>query len=113
MINILVSAGHYPKKPGACFEGFCEHDEACRWASMLAAALDGHAVLVPTGVLKEKIEFIKLRQPTLAVEVHFNSDPQRRQGERNALLSKQHQGTIAGERSAVAPGAGVPAGPRC
>ena len=29
---IFLSAGHYPSRPGAGFEGFFEHDEAMLWA---------------------------------------------------------------------------------
>lgn len=73
---ILISAGHHPEKPGACFEGFCEHDEAVRWVGLLCELLGEHkCVKVPTGGLKSKVAFINARAPTVALEVHFNSDP--------------------------------------
>ncbi|KKL45821.1 hypothetical protein LCGC14_2351830, partial [marine sediment metagenome] len=34
---IIIFAGHHPRKPGACFEGFCEHDEALRWLAIIEA----------------------------------------------------------------------------
>lgn len=76
---ILISAGHYPAKPGACFDDFCEHAEAVIWADTLIDLLNRftHAKRVPTGTLQSKVEFInKWREATLAVEIHFNSDPE-------------------------------------
>ena len=71
---ILLSAGHYPGKPGACFEGFCEFDEAERWIKEVKSHLsDEEALLVPPGTLKTKVAFINARHPALAVEIHFNS----------------------------------------
>ncbi len=69
---ILLSAGHYPDKPGACFEDFCEHEEAVRWIEELHKHIPA-AIRVPVGVLREKIAFINSRQPTIAAEIHFNS----------------------------------------
>lgn len=69
---IAVSAGHYPAKPGACDNGFCEHDEAMKWMRLIVSHLDGIAFEVPTGFLRDKIKFINDRTPELAVEVHFN-----------------------------------------
>lgn len=71
---IAISAGHYPNKPGACHEGFCEYDEAQRWADYLVALLGpGNAVRVPGTPLRDKVEFIKARDCALAVEIHFNA----------------------------------------
>ena len=75
---IFISAGHYPEKPGACFEGFCEHAEAVSWAKTIAMQLlnfGATADLVPVGKLKDKVDFINSRGADLAVEIHFNSDP--------------------------------------
>ena len=71
---IFISAGHYPTRPGACFEGFCEHDEAMRWSKMIVSMIGEDATLVPTGVLRDKTSFINSRSPSIAVEIHFNSD---------------------------------------
>lgn len=71
---IFVSAGHYPAKPGAVYEGFVEHDEAVLWAKLISDALHVRGCLVPTGVLQQKVEFINSRCEGhgLALEVHFN-----------------------------------------
>lgn len=71
---ILISAGHHPTSLGACFEGFCEHDEALRWVDEIYARLGpDKALLVPAGVLRSKIDFINARRPAVAIEIHFNS----------------------------------------
>lgn len=71
---ICVSAGHHPLKPGACHEGFCEHDEAVRWVDEICNNLgEGQCVKVPPTTLKDKVLFINNRQPDIAVEIHFNS----------------------------------------
>lgn len=71
---IFVSAGHYPSAPGAKWERFIEHDEAVIWADMLEALID-NAMLVPTGVLREKVGFINERiiNGDIAIEIHFNA----------------------------------------
>lgn len=74
-MNVLISAGHHPTKPGACWNGFCEHDEAVRWVQAIAPHLDGYAIIVPPGVLANKVGFINARSPTIAIEIHFNSAP--------------------------------------
>lgn len=72
---ILVSAGHHPKKPGACFEDFCEFDEAARWAKLIVEAIgEEKSLLVPFGVLRDKVAFINERASnSIAIEIHFNS----------------------------------------
>jgi len=73
---ILISAGHYPTKPGACFGEFCEFDEAHKWAMLIVKILgEDNSILVPTGVLKDKVEFINTRanSESIAIEIHFNS----------------------------------------
>ncbi len=71
---IAISAGHYPASPGACHEGFCEHEEAVRWVAELLKHFDEtEAFAVPVGTLGMKTEYINKRQPKLAVEIHFNS----------------------------------------
>lgn len=71
---IFISAGHYPAAPGAKYERFIEHDEAVIWASQLAKLVD-NSLLVPTGVLKEKVGFINERSLNgdVAIEIHFNA----------------------------------------
>ena len=75
---IFISAGHYPSQPGAKFERFVEHDEAMIWATMLVSELADrgrNVALVPTGVLKEKVNFINSRimNGDVAIEIHFNA----------------------------------------
>lgn len=71
---IFISAGHYPSAPGAKWERFIEHDEAVIWAQTLEAHID-NAMLVPTGVLREKVKFINERviNGDIAIEIHFNA----------------------------------------
>lgn len=71
---LLVSAGHHPSKPGACYKSFCEHDEAVRWVDEICDQLgEQRCVKVPPGVLRDKVRFINNRHPVAAVEIHFNS----------------------------------------
>lgn len=75
---ILISAGHHEKGKGAKFEKdgvtYTEYDFAIVWADKIVEILDGQAVRVPNGTLKEKVDFIN-SQPNvdIAAEIHFNS----------------------------------------
>lgn len=72
----MISAGHYPERPGACFDDFCEHGEAKSWAILITDHLIRMGVdarLVPNGVLKNKVEYINGNDAEIAVEIHFNS----------------------------------------
>src|SRR5687768_17651819 len=70
---IYVSAGHHPSKKGATFEDFTEYDEAMIWVDLIIAYLGDKGVRVPTGVLKDKVNFINKGDAYLAIEIHFNS----------------------------------------
>lgn len=72
---IFVSAGHYPAAPGARYGRFIEHDEAVIWAELLVEELGGSGILVPTGFLREKVDFINRRimNGDIAIEIHFNA----------------------------------------
>lgn len=70
---IFISAGHHPERKGARFKNYCEHDEAKIWVSELIGLLGDRAKVVPTGLLKQKVEFINRNKAELAIEVHFNS----------------------------------------
>lgn len=72
---IFISAGHYPASPGARYGRFIEHDEAVIWAELLVEELGGDGTLVPTGYLRDKVDFINKRilNGDIAVEVHFNA----------------------------------------
>ncbi len=68
-----LSAGHHPKAKGAQYNGFNEHDEAVLWVDELAMQLGSDALIVPTGLLREKVAFINSHNCDAAIEVHFNS----------------------------------------
>ncbi len=72
---IFISAGHYPQAPGAGFEDFYEHDEAMLWATIIQGLIEMSSDLVPTGVLREKLQYINNRSngDDLALEIHFNA----------------------------------------
>jgi len=72
---IFVSAGHHQEKKGACCEDFCEHDEAKIWASFLDHYLGDNSLMVPSGTLKHKVNFINKYASAndIAVEIHFNA----------------------------------------
>lgn len=74
---IFLSAGHYPSRPGACFEDFCEHAEAVKWVNEVAGVIDTDVVIVPTGSLKSKALFINgydiEGSKSICIEIHFNS----------------------------------------
>lgn len=90
---ILLSAGHYPGSPGACYNGFCEHEEAVRWVNILLPLIRSKTQVdvVPTGKLLirdpvtqkmvgGKIHWVNQQQDvSLAVEIHFNSDESKQQ----------------------------------
>lgn len=74
MSKIIFFAGHYPKQPGACWEGLCEHDEAVRWCSLLEQHMGEEEFMWgPTGRLKDKTTFVNKRNPILTVDLHFNA----------------------------------------
>jgi len=70
---ILISAGHNPEKRGASFGEFNEYDEATEWLFELMMHLNDSAVAVPTGSLRNKVDFINNQDAELALEIHFNS----------------------------------------
>jgi len=71
---ILISAGHHPYRKGAHFGDFYEYDEAKQWVSLIVNCLGSDGMVVPGGVLKEKIAFINdSTNAVIAAEIHFNS----------------------------------------
>jgi len=71
---IFLSAGHYPNQPGACYNGFCEHDEAVRWVDLIQSHMGMlDSLVIPTGTVNEKASWSNIRKPLALVEVHFNS----------------------------------------
>lgn len=80
-VSLLLSAGHHPGGRGACFGDFCEHDEAVRWVAEIVKRIDYRVstLLVPALDLVGKVKWInKQTTARLAVEIHFNSDAQRK-----------------------------------
>jgi len=75
MSRVFLAAGHYPTRPGACWEGFCEHDEAVLWVEAIHDAMPETSLIVPTGTLRQKADFInaRLTNGDIAIEIHFNS----------------------------------------
>lgn len=75
-MSIIIFAGHHPKKPGACWEGFCEHDEALRWLPLLRGFFAEEDLIIgPAATLRDKTDFVNERSPLLAIDLHFNSAP--------------------------------------
>lgn len=70
---ILISAGHHQLKKGASFGDFNEHDEAQEWVSLIANYMGRDAMVVPSGILQDKVKFINSTPATVAIEIHFNS----------------------------------------
>jgi len=76
---IYISAGHNPEAKGACNDGFCEYDEAVLWVEKIIEILADYyeikAKFVPTGSLKQKVNYINNDPDSdMAVEIHFNSN---------------------------------------
>lgn len=73
---IYVSAGHHQEHPGVFYKGFYEYVEASKWVSIIANHLGHDAMVVPSGPIKSKVEFINERYllNDIAIEIHFNSD---------------------------------------
>lgn len=99
---ILLSAGHNPSSPGACYNGFCEYEEASKWVDILKTLLQQrtNVDIVPTGSLSQKISWIngyKEKPVDLAVEIHFNSDESKQQRGSETLYAP---GSIKGQRAA-------------
>lgn len=78
---ILLSAGHYPQKPGVVYGGLVEHTVASNWVDIIAYRVRQHwpVDIVPTGTVTQKVavinEVARGRRVALAAELHFNSDP--------------------------------------
>lgn len=78
---IFVSAGHGPGADlGVCYEGFCEHPEACLWRDAIVAGcnlLGTPSEAVPAVSLRQKVEHVNSRVAevgkSVAIEVHFNA----------------------------------------
>lgn len=73
---ILLSAGHNPTSRGTHNGDVYEHDLAVPWVQRVFEILEHQAPveIVPTGSLREKVEYINSRPATIAVEIHFNAN---------------------------------------
>lgn len=107
---VMLSAGHYPAAPGACWppEGqyrFCEHPEAARWVGQIGVLVREQlpVVDVPAVNLEQKLFWMNAYQPpaghrvALACEIHFNSNEQRRGRGAESLY---YPGSTRGRRAA-------------
>lgn len=75
LLTAAVSAGHWPKEPGACYENRCEYGETMPVLAEIIRHLSRqgiHAYLVGTGYLTDKIKDIKAIDPDCCLEIHFN-----------------------------------------
>lgn len=71
---ILVSAGHHEGAQGASWNGFTEWPEAMEWRQQLVGFLgEDVGAAVPSGLLKDKVEYINASPAVCAIEIHFNS----------------------------------------
>ena len=70
-----LSAGHYPARPGAGYQGVHEHELALLWVEDIKLGLKEAGVEVVTtkpSRLRYKIKHLNEYDLDLAVEVHFN-----------------------------------------
>lgn len=70
-----LSVAHYPRKVGADFCGFNEHNESKVWVLLVEQALRELGVDVvsaPVGGLRDKVAWLNGHNPLVAVEIHFN-----------------------------------------
>ena len=121
---VMLSAGHYPEAPGACWpptgeNRFCEHHEAARWIGQISVIVREQlpVVEVPTGPLEKKVSWMNGFNPppghrvAISAELHFNSNEQRRgsgaevlyypgsqRGQRAAEIVQQNLATIYRDR---------------
>jgi len=83
-MRIAICAGHYPNRPGAKNKKFniVEHDVAFKVVEHLEEILssNGDDVIVISGTLSQKIKKIneehKKKKIDIALDVHFNADPE-------------------------------------
>jgi len=80
MKTIVLCPGHHPHKPGAVNKNFgiSENQVAVPIVNTAAAALNavGHTVHVVSGTLREKVQKINEIEPDIAIDLHFNADPE-------------------------------------
>jgi len=70
-----LSIAHFPKKVGADFCGFNEHNESKVWIMLVERALKNlgiGVVVAPVGGLRSKVAWLNKHNPEVSVELHFN-----------------------------------------
>ena len=70
---ILISAGHHKGAQGASWNHRTEWPQAVMWQDLLVTYLGDIGEKVPTGLLRDKVEYINAALPVAAIEIHFNS----------------------------------------
>lgn len=124
---ILLSAGHYPKAPGVVYGGLVEHTLAVDWVNRIAYHVRNYLPvdIIPSGplaifkrdvagkvingpngdpiIIGGKVHVVNevhrgRRKVALAAEIHFNSDPSRKQrGSETAYCTGSVKGRLAAE----------------
>jgi N-acetylmuramoyl-L-alanine amidase len=107
---VMLSAGHYPAAPGACWpptgeNRFCEHAEAALWVGQIGNLVRNQfpVVEVPTGPLEDKVAWMNAyripdgHRVALSAEIHFNSNEARRGSGCEVLY---YPGSKRGQRAA-------------
>lgn len=72
---IGLSVAHFPRKVGADFCGFNEHNESKVWILLVEMALRNlglDVVVAPVGGLGRKVRWLNGHNPSVVVEIHFN-----------------------------------------
>jgi len=74
-----IGAGHYPQKPGAKYKNIIEYSENLKVAVRIQIELSRrhHKFYDFKGILKQKVDYINLVNPDIAIEIHhnYNSNP--------------------------------------
>jgi len=70
---ILVSAGHHEGAQGASWNGRSEWPQAVMWRNLIMTYLGDLGESVPSGLLRDKVEYINAANAVCAIEIHFNS----------------------------------------
>lgn len=80
--RVAISAGHYPEKQGAVWDGISEFDEAQIWQREICESLRQWAIAKAVDVvvhetqwggLRQKVAEINSQSCDLAIEIHFNA----------------------------------------
>lgn len=77
-MRVGLSYAHHPDKPGACYQGHCEHEESIIWTNHVAGVLEQFncsIVMAPVGGLRNKVNHLNNQAVNAAVEIHFNGSP--------------------------------------